>query len=118
MKITIAAALSALVIAAPAEARSQQPTFRTSKAADGFMFRNKEYTDDAPVIRIVEYPSAFALRAAHPGNKSGDVDAFSRIITMTDGRRVCEIHVVDPDVKWMPEILGHEVAHCLYGRWH
>ena len=30
----------------------------------------------------------------------------------------CEVHIVDPAVKYAPEWIGHEIVHCVYGRFH
>ena len=30
----------------------------------------------------------------------------------------CKIYIKDPAWKWEPELIGHEVAHCIWGRYH
>lgn len=30
----------------------------------------------------------------------------------------CTIYIIDPQKKYMPEFIGHELVHCLYGEWH
>ena len=30
----------------------------------------------------------------------------------------CHVFMRDPEWVWEPEVLGHEIAHCLWGEWH
>jgi len=30
----------------------------------------------------------------------------------------CEVHIVDPSRSYQPQWTGHEVTHCIWGRFH
>lgn len=112
-----AAVLVALTASCPASAR---------KAADGYEFGAAEYVKTDLKVRIVEHPSyrevmraglaAGAVLPPEPGVMNRDrakIGAFS--ILRPDG---CEIHIISAAVDYRPDLLGHELAHCIYGRWH
>ncbi|SKB62105.1 hypothetical protein [Sphingopyxis flava] len=84
--------------------------------ADGYQFERKEFERAAPNITVVTHPSLKALRDAAPASaKEGaaELQAWSAITS-----RGCEMHIVDPTQSYQPEWIGHEAAHCVYGRWH
>lgn len=107
------ATLVVIAIAGPASARQ-------TEAADGYVFQRKEWVQWNPETRIVEHASHRELLAAMPegtrprGGGSRRVQAWSNI----SADRFCEIHIVDPSVSYAPEAIGHELVHCIYGRWH
>lgn len=89
-------------------------------AADGYRFAAREGNPaaDGVVVRVVEHGSTAALRRAAPAaaiEPGRELYAFA--LLSPDGSR-CTIHVVRPETDWQPEWLGHEAAHCLWGRWH
>ena len=91
-----------------------------SPGADGYAFGQKEYDQRRIMVALVEHPSLADLRAA--ANERGAVveggrELMAWSVLQTD-RSGCEVHIVDPAVSWHPEWLGHEVAHCFFGRWH
>lgn len=89
------------------------------KGADGYVFEMKQTEDLQPRVMVVPYDSeADFLRAANDkGIKHKDVLAFAELPHYNNAF-TCTIHIVDPAVKYQPEMLGHEFAHCLYGQWH
>lgn len=99
------------VVAAPATARQHA-------AGDGYTLDRKEYVQTRLDVRIVEHASYRELLAAMPNGgpprRTRKVQAWSNI--SPDG--YCEIHIVDQAVSYTPEAIGHELAHCIYGRWH
>lgn len=112
-----AAVLVSLVASSPATARQK-------RAADGFRFGTPEYVKTDFRVVIVEHESAgenaraaMAAGATLPEPSSDNTEiklkAWSRL---RDGS--CEIHVVKATVSYEPEWLGHELSHCIYGRWH
>lgn len=105
--MTAALAASSLVLA----------TCGPQQGGDGYAFERKEFERSTVVVAVVQHADLSKLRseAARRGVRAErrDLQAFS-IIT---GDR-CEVHVVDPAQHYSPQWLGHEVAHCLYGRWH
>lgn len=86
-------------------------------APDGYRFDEKEFERTPVTVSIVTHETVADLRAAAPPaatvGEDHDLMAWSEI----RGSR-CEIHVVDPAVAYQPEWLGHELAHCVWGRWH
>lgn len=82
--------------------------------ADGHRFERKEFERSRPDITIVLHPSVADLRAAAPPSARHKYLRGWSVITRTG----CELHVVDPAASYRPEWLGHEVAHCVWGRFH
>jgi len=94
-------------------AACQQP------ASDGYTFEGAEYAREQVVVRVVTHASLTELR--HAANAAGARDDGRELMawaTLSGDRTSCTIHVVDPARVYAPEWLGHELAHCLYGRWH
>lgn len=86
------------------------------QGADGYQFDDMEFERPAPNITVVTHPSLAMLRAEAPEGaveQGRNLYAWSYI-----SRDACEIHVVDPRVAYQPEWIGHEAAHCIWGRWH
>ena len=85
---------------------------------DDFKFLVKEYENLSPKINFVllknqtEYNSA---RKKALGVKWDSVSAFTLWIPSTGE---CTVYIKDPEWQWEPELIGHEVAHCIWGRYH
>jgi len=86
---------------------------------DNYRFDRKEYEILQPEVTFVlasspsewkEYRERFDL--------DDGFNAFSVTEHLTDGSKRCTIYVPDPEWKWRPELIGHEVAHCIWGKWH
>lgn len=88
-----------------------------AEGSDGYVFEGKEFDRSRPNITVVTHPSFADLRRSAPKTlKVGEgrvLMGWSRITR--DG---CEMHVVDPASSWQPQWIGHEFAHCAWGRWH
>ncbi len=106
-----AVALASLTTGCPAQARQHE-------ASDGYVFERKEFMHTRFEVRIVEHASFAELLEALPNGgpprKIRKVKAWSKI--EPDG--TCEIHIVDQAKFYTPDAIGHELAHCIYGRWH
>lgn len=85
------------------------------KAADGFAFVGKQYSVSEMVIKLVYYDHQSDINKAYQklNGKLPHVQAFSVFV---DGR--CEIHMLDPDVAYIPQLAGHELTHCFHGKFH
>lgn len=87
------------------------------QGSDSYRFERKEFDRPQPAITIVTHPTLAELRAAAPESaktdRARDLMAWSIIRPES-----CEVHIVDPAKEWRPEWIGHEVAHCTWGRWH
>mgnify|MGYP001202550454 CR=1 FL=1 len=88
----------------------------SNEAADGYAFGTPEYTATDLHLQIVPHDDLPSLRAAMPaGNEveGREVMAWSRLYSDR-----CEVHIVSPAKTYLPEWIGHEIAHCIHGRWH
>lgn len=89
-------------------------------AADDHRFVRKEFDNRVVTVTIVPHATVQDLRAAAAaGNatiEAGREAMAWSVVYPQSGR--CVIHVVDPAVSYQPEWIGHELAHCAYGRWH
>jgi len=89
-------------------------------AADGYEFDAAEYARDEVTVRIETHRTLAELRGA-ARQAGGQVEGGRELMawaTLAPDRASCTIHVVDPARAYAPEWLGHELAHCIYGRWH
>tara|TARA_R110000868_G_scaffold92872_3_gene257510 strand:- start:3886 stop:4215 length:330 start_codon:yes stop_codon:yes gene_type:complete len=88
--------------------------------ADGYRFGEAEYRRPTVQLSIVEHRSLSELQgaASAAGADVSEGRSLRAFGVISGDRASCTIHVVAPDVDYQPEWLGHEVAHCLYGRWH
>lgn len=105
---------------------SFSPNVNAKVGADEYRFEKKEYEHTELTVKIVVARSReeFAkLQAAHglrqetvtaTGNKY-QTEAFS-VLHPRD--RECIIFIKDPEWNYQPEYIGHELAHCVWGRWH
>lgn len=89
--------------------------------ADGYYFEKETFTRTSLQINVILYKSDTELKAAYmqkynnlPPNR--EVVAFSTL--NTGGTETCTISMVDPKTHYVPEFIGHEVTHCIYGEWH
>ena len=102
------------------------PSYAREIGADGYSFYSKNVERKEVRVKIVTYKTYDALEKAlksHLGNdpkysaiKASRVEAFS-ILELPE-YDVCTIHMIDPDVSYEPEYVGHEMMHCIYGQWH
>ena len=88
-------------------------------ATDGYRFESPEYERDAVLVRVATHRSLAELRAAAPASAHEDGRALMAWAEIAPDRASCTIHIISPTTTaYAPEWLGHELAHCLYGRWH
>ena len=112
MTIKNAFIMIALIVASFASAQS----FKFAK--DDHKFLVKEIENLTPIVEFIlletdeEYDAARKEFIGHGWNK---VSAFTRW-NETEG--TCKIYIKDPLWKYEPELIGHEVAHCIWGRFH
>ena len=86
-------------------------------AADGYTFKEAEYEKTNLSVSIVQYDSRrdFIQGAKSVGANVEGLQAFAMISPNTNE---CEIHIERIKVNYRPEWLGHELTHCIHGRWH
>lgn len=63
----------------------------------------KEYNNSRELARAIR----------QYGIDNAEVHAFAVI-----EKETCTIHIVKPAKRYMPEHIGHELVHCIYGEWH
>jgi hypothetical protein len=86
---------------------------------DGYRFELKEFNNLDTKIEFVVHGSYGELREAARSlgiKNHKSVRAFSTL-HRPDYKR-CVVHIVDPSKLYAPEYIGHEITHCIYGRWH
>ena len=87
--------------------------------ADGYQFASAEYFQPEVKIAVVEAEDQAHLERIA---KVYDIDlppgALGAFGVLDESRETCRVFIVDPTHDYQPEWLGHELAHCLYGRWH
>ena len=106
-KIITIAALAILIA-------SCKPVPKTG--ADGYTFGQKQYVKTSVQVNIVEFKTrqSFNKELARRG-LTEDVVAFTALKPPFDK---CTIYMMDPSVEYVPEFIGHELLHCVYGQWH
>lgn len=86
-------------------------------AADGYAFSKAEYRRLSQPITFVEHRSLADLRFEARG--AGAPDDGRELMAWSELRNGgCTVHILDPVVRYYPEWIGHEITHCIYGRWH
>lgn len=85
--------------------------------ADGYRFGKPEFERGEITVRFVEHDSLAELRKAYPGRLPADRDLMVWSALDPKGGP-CVVHIVNPRTSYAPEWLGHEIAHCAWGRWH
>jgi hypothetical protein len=86
---------------------------------DQYEFQRKEVFNSHLNINIVEHPTLKDLQAAGNARKATTTDTvLVQAWSVIDNKGNCTIHIVDPQVKYAPEFIGHELVHCIYGRFH
>lgn len=95
----------------------------TKYPADDYRFERKEFEHTTPTIRFVIHKNAKDLIAAAPPETVREVKAYGGTLQAWSALTgpdlsICTVHIIDPSVSYQPEWIGHEIAHCIYGRWH
>lgn len=86
--------------------------------ADGYQFEGKEYDLPTVTVTLVQHRDAGDLRAAAAAagaQVEGDRELMAWGVLHGSA---CTVHVIDPVASYQPQWIGHEIAHCFWGRWH
>lgn len=89
-----------------------------SKGLDGYYFQKKEYENLTPIVEFVllKNQQEYEKRLKEEfGVRWEKISAFS-YWNPEIGK--CTIFIKDPDWDYEPHMIGHEVAHCIWGEWH
>ncbi len=91
------------------------------RGLDGYGFNKKEFVQDTVQVTLVTYETQDDFNKAYSKTNGENVPRgreLNAFATFNKANKTCEIHTIDPSVRYKPEFLGHELAHCFYGRWH
>lgn len=88
------------------------------RSADGYTFQRAEFTRDRILVTIVQHPDRAAFEAAARRRGIADREHLAAFASYPPDRAECTIHVIAIQRSYQPEWLGHEMAHCIHGRWH
>ncbi len=87
---------------------------------DGYIFRKKEFTQDTVVVTLVTHRTQYQFDQA--ANRERIIvprkEKLAAFALISPDNKKCTIHAIDPNTRYEPEYLGHELVHCFYGRWH
>lgn len=87
-----------------------------NQAPDGYVFEKAEFERRTQPVTVIEHSTLTALRDAAPKEAlqaNRDLMGFSYLRPTG-----CEIHVTILKGGEARAWLGHEMTHCVYGRWH
>lgn len=90
----------------------------SGQGADGYTFEKRERNPATHSIRVVEYDTLQQLQAAIPPGHVPEGRELQAWGTINKSGTQCTIHVLRPERSYKPEWIGHEAAHCFWGRWH
>jgi hypothetical protein len=100
------------------------------RGADNYNFGKKEFERTEITIKIVllhdrdeliaaaekfGLDAVSLISASSPFALKSSVEAFSLI---DKDENKCTIYMKDPGWRYEPESYGHDLAHCIWGRWH
>lgn len=91
------------------------------KGKDGYTFEQATWIQPNVQIKVVMVPNAVEMNKIFKerGNKLAESRELMAFAVLTPAKpEQCTIYIVDPQVRYQPEWLGHEFAHCLFGEWH
>lgn len=85
---------------------------------DGYRFDRKEYENVTPGVEFVLLQNSKEMAQIRKEFFGADWARVSAFTQWNPEKGVCKIYIADPDWQYKPELIGHEVAHCIWGRWH
>lgn len=97
------------------------------KASDAYYFEEKEYTliEQDYIFVVVENKEEWnelVKQYVGDGYAGDQMGAFSRLrLNRQDPNLAgseCIVYIKDPTWQYEPEYIGHEIIHCLFGKWH
>lgn len=105
---------------ASAEQQDLSVPFKTTlrEAADGYRFLVKDYENLAPGVEFVLLRDPDMQKETLSevfGIKWKKIAGFTY---WNEEKGTCRIIIKDPAWRYEPEIIGHEVAHCIWGKFH
>lgn len=86
-------------------------------AKDDYVFEGKEFEHLGFSVKIVPIPSESKFDELKETFMPG-ADGLQAFSTLNPTTNACTIYIKDPLWKYSPEWIGHEMSHCIWGRWH
>lgn len=85
---------------------------------DGYTFGQPEYTKTEIDLKVVIHPDLKYLNESAKATGVKVPDNRKLMAYATIQGDTCIVHIVDATKNYMPEFIGHEASHCIWGRWH
>jgi hypothetical protein len=107
-----------------AESISSMSSGSKEQGKDGYFFKSEEYSKSEILVKIVYFESQKSLNKYY-----NEMNGIQKAKTSTAPKgafaiiqknsKECTIYMVKPSSKYYkPELLGHELTHCLMGEFH
>lgn len=87
-------------------------------ASDGHRFLVKEYQTLTPNVEFILMSNQSQYEEILKENFGHNWDKVSAFTKWNPKSLTCKIYIKDPSWRYEPELIGHEVAHCIWGRFH
>ena len=89
-----------------------------SKGKDRYWFETKEYEKTELDMSVKVYATKADLRLAAKTKGITNWEYIQAFGVLKPTISQCTLHIVDPTDRYEPEYYGHELAHCIWGRFH
>ena len=86
--------------------------------ADNHKFLVKEYENLNPEVHFILLKNEMEYNSVAKRELGVAWDSVSAFTLWIPETGKCTIFIRDPEWRWEPELIGHEVAHCIWGRYH
>jgi hypothetical protein len=90
------------------------------KGADDYYFEEKEFERTSLGVEVVLFETRreFEEVAKEKLGRDFPVETVAAFGSLSVVGNNCTIYTMDASVQYEPEYLGHELAHCIWGRFH
>ena len=95
------------------------------KQTDEYTFQKPSFTHTDIQLKVIMVNNQAELENRLNHYKHGDILANVKLgnqvfafSVLSKDNSTCTIVMIDPQVKYRPEFIGHELVHCIYGDWH
>lgn len=90
------------------------------KSADGYSFEEETFTRTELQVKVVLVQNQAEMERLlqQVGGKVAGGREVAAFATLGKDAPTCTIYMIDPNVDYQPEWIGHEFTHCVFGEWH
>lgn len=85
---------------------------------DGYRFERSDFERDQVTVAIVQHDTRRDFENAAAGLGITAPESLAAFGTVHPTEPRCTIHVMRISRHYQPQWLGHELTHCIYGRFH